>query len=537
MSGNAAVSRHKARQRARRSERDFGDAVEQAAKDVEHRRGDNSPFAYAAQKRGQAERRRAGEENGKILIGHHTQVYALRCGDRNAARKLRKSVHFLANICYNIFMARKFSKWLRLDNSAKIFPMMANKNEQNLFCLAFRLYEDVEPAVLNEALVATVKRFPSINVKLKKGVFWHYFEEHTGKPRVYEASPVALRRISPHNCNGFYFRISYYRNNIYGEFFHALTDGKGAAEFMKSLLFTYFRMLGKDVDGEQMVMTINSPPNPKEYEDSFQTYYQKKKLSELPIDSLKGQTAFAIPGAEFDGPGMGEINIYVKSADFLSFCHAHNATVTEMIGALFILSLYDAKIKPLNLPPQNIQLFVPINLRRIFPSETVRNFSLFSRIGVMSSDDMKLDELIAHIHEKLTVDTQKDVLGAKISTTVYAEKFLPLRLTPLFLKRLIFNISNLFFGKHKKTATFSSVGVLKLPESFRPLVRDCYYSIAANKKSPITVTAVTSFDMMCINFTRSITDTDTEKRFVKYLHDAGLEVTVSSNYWEVENAL
>ena len=92
-------------------------------------------------------------------------------------------------------MARKFSKWLRLDNSAKIFPMMANKNEQNLFCLAFRLYEDVEPAVLNEALVATVKRFPSINVKLKKGVFWHYFEEHTGKPRVYEASPVTLRRI------------------------------------------------------------------------------------------------------------------------------------------------------------------------------------------------------------------------------------------------------------------------------------------------------------------------------------------------------
>ena len=133
-------------------------------------------------------------------------------------------------------MARKFSKWLRLDNSAKIFPMMANKNEQNLFCLAFRLYEDVEPAVLNEALVATVKRFPSINVKLKKGVFWHYFEEHTGKPRVYEASPVALRRISPHNAGGFYFRISYYRNNIYGEFFHALTDGKGAAEFMKSLL-------------------------------------------------------------------------------------------------------------------------------------------------------------------------------------------------------------------------------------------------------------------------------------------------------------
>ena len=61
--------------------------------------------------------------------------------------------------------------------------------------------------------------------------------------------------------------------------------------------------------------------------------------------------------------------------------------------------------------------------------------------------------------------------------------------------------------------------------------------IAVALSLSITVTAVTTFDTMCINFTRSITDTDTEKRFVKYLHDAGIEVTVSSNYWEVENAL
>ncbi len=434
-------------------------------------------------------------------------------------------------------MARKFSRWLRLDNSAKIFPMMANKHEQNLFCLTFRLYKEVNPAALGEALVLTIRRFPSLNVKLKTGVFWYYFEEHSGKPRVYEATPVVMKRISSRNCNGFCFRISYFGNNVYGEFFHALTDGKGAAEFMKSLLFTYFRLLDKDVDGERMIMTVNSPSNPKEYEDSFLTYYKKKKLSELPIDSLKGKTAYKISGSEFDNAGMGVINIYARSADFVAFCRSHKCTVTEMIGALFILSLYRAKIKPANLPPQNIQLFVPINLRRIFPSVTMRNFSLFSRIGVLSSDEMTLEGLLQTIHAKLGEDMRPEVLSAKISTTVYAEKFLPLRLTPLLVKRLLFNISNLFFGKNKKTATFSSVGIMALPESFKPLVRDAYYSIAANKKSPITVTAVTVFDTICINFTRSITDTDTEKCFVALLREAGLDVTVSSNYWEVEHAL
>lgn len=434
-------------------------------------------------------------------------------------------------------MAKRFSRWLRLDNSAKIFPLMANKNTQNLFCLTFRLYEEVNAAALNEALVKTVRRFPSFNVKLKTGVFWNYFEEHTGKPRVYEAKPVVMRRISSRNCNGFAFRISYFGKNIYGEFFHAVTDGAGAAEFMKSLLFTYFTMLGKDVDGEQKIMTVNSPSNPVEYEDSFLTYYKKKKLSQLPIDSLKGQTAYKIAGADFENAGNGEINVYAKAKDFVAVCKKYGCTVTEMIGALFILSLYETKIKPRNLPSQNIQLFVPINLRRIFPSVTLRNFSLFSRIGVMTSDDMTVEGLTAHIHEKLVRDTRKDVLEDKISTTVYAEKFLPLRLTPLFIKRFIFNISNLFFGKNKKTATFSSVGILSLPESFRPLVKDANYAIAANDKSPITVTAVTVFDTICINFTRSITDTETEKRFVKYLTDAGLDVSVSSNYWEVDNAL
>ena len=307
-------------------------------------------------------------------------------------------------------MAKRFSRWLRLDNSAKISPLMANKNTQNLFCLTFRLYEEVNAATLNEALVKTVRRFPSFNVKLKTGVFWNYFEEHTGKPRVYEAKPVVMRRISSRNCNGFAFRISYFGKNIYGEFFHAVTDGVGAAEFMKSLLFTYFTMLGKDVDGEQKILTVNSPSNPDEYEDSFLTYYKKKKLSQLPIDSLKGQTAYKIAGADFENAGNGEINVYAKAKDFVAVCKKYGCTVTEMIGALFILSLYETKIKPRNLPSQNIQLFVPINLRRIFPSVTLRNFSLFSRIGVMTSDDMTVEGLTAHIHEKLVRDTRKDVL-------------------------------------------------------------------------------------------------------------------------------
>ena len=432
-------------------------------------------------------------------------------------------------------MSEKTAKWLRLDNSAKIFPMMADKQNQNLFNIFIRLNEDVDKQLLQRALEITIKRFPSINVMLKRGVFWFYFEEHGGKPLVYDADPIVMKKISSSNCRGFCFRISCYKNVIFADFFHAVTDGTGAAEFIKSLLFTYFTLKGYPVDGEQKVLTVGSPVNPREYEDSFLTNYKKKKIKDLTISSLKGKKSYRISGIRFDNAGKGVINMYAPAKQFVTVCREHNCTVTEMIGALFMLSVYETKIKPQSLPPQDIQLFVPINLRKIFTSVTLRNFSLFSRIGVSASDEMTLESLTKTIHECLKRDTQKEVLSDKISTTVYAEKFLPMRILPLFLKRVIFKISNLFFGKNKKTATFSSVGVVSLPESFRPYIKDMGFGITANNACPVTITAATVYDTMCINFTRTITDTEIEKRFARYLTDFGIDLKVTSNFWEVDD--
>ena len=91
-------------------------------------------------------------------------------------------------------MSEKSVKWLRLDNSAKIFPMMADKQNQNLFNIFVRLNEDVDKMVLQRALEITIRRFPSMNVMLKRGVFWFYFEEHGGKPTVMPSRmPFAIR--------------------------------------------------------------------------------------------------------------------------------------------------------------------------------------------------------------------------------------------------------------------------------------------------------------------------------------------------------
>ena len=68
-------------------------------------------------------------------------------------------------------------KWMRLDNAAKIYPAAKRRNWSNLFRVSATLTEKIDTGVLQSALDATVKRFPSIAVRLRKGMFWYCIEE------------------------------------------------------------------------------------------------------------------------------------------------------------------------------------------------------------------------------------------------------------------------------------------------------------------------------------------------------------------------
>lgn len=437
-------------------------------------------------------------------------------------------------------MSTSISKWQKLDNSAKIYPMMAGKNNENIFRLTFVMHQNVQPNILQKALDMTMVRFPSFKVMLKKGLFWYYFDKNDMPIKVFELEAMPTRKILTNSKNnGYCFKISYYNNLITGDFFHALCDGAGASEFMKSLIYTYLNLLGNNIHSDKKILTLNTPINPKELEDSFLTNSHKVKLKDLKINALKGskQPAYLIDGLTFEDGGLGIVHLYCPIKDLLAICKQKECTATEFLASIFFLSIYDAKIKDKREDAHNIQIFCPINLRKMFGSISLRNFSLFSRISANPYEDMDLDKLISIVHQSLQKDMDKDFLKEKISTTVMGEKFFPMRIMPLVLKQLIFKISNLFFGNKKKTATFSNVGIMQLPDDMKDFVKSTSFSISVNQNTPLSLTAVTTFDTLCLTFTRCITDTDIELAFAKHLMEYGLDVSVNSNMWEVEHAL
>ena len=71
-------------------------------------------------------------------------------------------------------MEQQKLRWMRLDNAAKIYPAARRRNWNNMFRVSATLQEAVDPAVLQGALEVTIRRFPSIAVRLQRGLFWRY---------------------------------------------------------------------------------------------------------------------------------------------------------------------------------------------------------------------------------------------------------------------------------------------------------------------------------------------------------------------------
>jgi len=74
-------------------------------------------------------------------------------------------------------MANREKRWLRLDNAALIFPAARRKHWSNVFRISFTFRDAVDSALLQQALEHVAPRFPSVCVRLRRGLFWYRLEE------------------------------------------------------------------------------------------------------------------------------------------------------------------------------------------------------------------------------------------------------------------------------------------------------------------------------------------------------------------------
>ncbi len=418
-------------------------------------------------------------------------------------------------------------RWMRLDNAAKIYPAARRQNWSNVFRLSATLKEPVDRQVLQSALDVTVRRFPSIAARLRRGVFWYYLQQVPQVPEVREESSYPLTRMSFAETRACAFRVIVYGRRIALEIFHSLTDGNGALVFLKSLLAEYLQQKhGIRIPAEQGVLGRLEEPSEEELEDSFQKYAG-------PIEaSRKENDAWHMTGTPEKEDFLHVTSFALPVKQVLDLAHSYGVSLTVFMTAVTMAALQNLQREkvPHRKHRKPLRVQIPVNLRSLFPSKTLRNFALYTtpeidpRLG-----DYSFREICDAIRHRMGLEVNPKQMSMRIATNINSERLTVVKLMPLFLKNFVMKAVFDTVGERKSCLSLSNLGAVKLPEIMTPYVERFDFILGVQATAPYNCGMVSFGDTLYINFIRNIREPELEYHFHCILRDMGLPVEVQSN--------
>ena len=417
-------------------------------------------------------------------------------------------------------------RWFKIDNAGKIFRSVSKESNTSIFRISMLMKEPVEEGLLQKALDTVLVRFPTLSVKLQKGVFWDYLNHNNQKLLVQREEQYPCCPLKVGENNGFLLRILYYNCRIAVEVFHSLTDGTGAVEFLKTLVYQYLCLAGKQVENESLILDPDELPNKYEMEDSFDKYYQN-----MPARRSTETKAFHIKGTPLEPFGNNVIHGVMSSSQLNSIAKQKGSTITEYLTSVLIYSIYIGSMQ-FGIYKEPIRVTIPVNLRKVFPSRTLRNFFTVVNVGVEPSEELCFETILEKVSTQLRNKLQKDNLYSVMVSNVKLEKLLVARFIPVFIKNIAMRYGFENFGENSKTITLSNIGSIRLPGSMCKFADSGEVVIYPTFKSPVNCGVCTVNDSLTVTFSRTILEADIIRCFFSFLsRESGLEIKVYSNNW------
>lgn len=418
-------------------------------------------------------------------------------------------------------------RWLKLDNAAKIYPAAMSRGWTAMFRVSAELTEPIDFETLKLAQKKVLERMPSFSVKLRRGFFWYYLERIDGAPEVRGDVANPLVRMNLRENGGFMFRVRVHECRIAVEFFHVLTDGTGGLTFLKTLVAEYLRLKhGLNIPAGDGVLDCSSPPLEGELEDSFMKYARPASRSR------KESAAYHIHETPEDKYFINIVTGMTDASLLKEVAHSHGATVNELLTALLILAVRSVQRTEVNRRRRvrPIKVCVPINLRKYYKNNTLRNFSSFVNPGIFPEyGEFTLDETILFVKGFMAVEGSEKMLNVRMSTNVHSETNPFIRLVPLFIKNPIMKIIYIINGDRTSSTTLSNLGVVTVPEEMSEYVTRFDFMLGSLRTNPVTLACATYRGNLVMNFTRTIKEPIIEREFFRSLVKLGLHVTVESN--------
>ena len=417
-------------------------------------------------------------------------------------------------------------QWYRLDNAALIFPAVMRKNWNNVFRVSVTLKDPVDPETLGRAVEELLPRFPAIFVRLKTGFFWYYLETVTEAPKVEEDYAWPLTPMSRKKLKKCCIRILYYGNRIAAEFFHSVTDGTGGMAFLQNLTARYLALKeGIEVPAEGNIVDVREAPKEEETRDCFQLCAAKASVSRAE------ENAYRLRGNPEEGSFRHIVTGVLPTDRLLEKAHEQGTTVTAWLAAVMAEAVLARQQEdPMPGRRRHIKITIPVNLRKTFGMNTLRNFTLAVNIGF----DPKLgeythEEICRLMHHQLAAETIRQKMAGRVATNVDLQRNLALRLIPLPVKTMAMRLVYALSGESKGCLNISNMGVVTLPEAMQPYVERFDFIIGVQYSYPNNCSVVSWNGKTYISMIRGIRDSELERLFFSSLVEKGIPVEIESN--------
>ena len=411
----------------------------------------------------------------------------------------------------------KRAYWRKLDNVAKLYSATSNEKDTRVFRFFCELREEIDPVILQEATDRTVRKYPVFLSVMRTGLFWHYLEKSSLRPVVREEDKEPCSNIYIRNKKKLLFDVTYYKNRINFEVYHALTDGTGATEFVRELVKNYIYLAHRD-EGIAYEEIHDSQVTVEDQEDNaFTKYYSSGHRGKRE----KKPKAFQIrkPRKERGRLQITEAVLSVK--EVLQKAREKGVSMTVYLTAVFLCEIHGEMTKMQEKRP--VILMVPVNLRNYFPSASMLNFFGWIEPGYhFGEKDGSFDQVLEHTKQSFKRELQKERIEKRMDNLIALELNPIIKFVPVSLKNLGIH-AGARIAERDVTAIFSNMSIVKMPEAYMPYI----YRFGVFTSTPKVELCMCSFaDVISLGFTSRFDSTNIKRNFFRILKEQGINCEI-----------
>lgn len=409
--------------------------------------------------------------------------------------------------------------WRRLDNYAKLFPLASTKKYKTVFRISAVLKEQIDQEILEKSVRVALNKFKFFKVRMRKGLFWYYFENNSKNPVIEEENDYPCKFIDLPLNNDYLFQVSYFDCKINLEIFHCLTDGSSAVHFLKEIVYNYIEM--KYLKNSSTALTKERQIKYTS-EDIYSKNYDKKIRAKREVKKAYNLKGRLLP------PGVVSVtHEYMSSNKIREVAKAKGATITQFLTATLIYAIHKAGVEK-DKSKREVRIQVPVNLKKYFPSYTSSNSFSYIDVNVDTNKAGSYDNILEDVKKQFAEKLTEEKLLKTIAVNLKLSNNWLLRCVPLFLKKIAVSHA------HKKirtynTTTLSNAGRIGIMAEYKPYIDKFLLLIAPENVEKIKCTVCAYEDITAFSITSVMEEKNVENTLKEILESQGIEVQIEGN--------